>query len=99
MLVIKSRLARNDILETSKYIAGDNYEAGVRFFDAVDESIDLLKTTPRAGVEIAERKGLRMWFIKGFEKHLIFYRVMNNEITIERVLHSAMDYRKVITEK
>lgn len=35
--------------------------------------------------------GLRMWFVKGFENYLIFYRPFGNYIEIVRVLHPSQD--------
>jgi toxin ParE1/3/4 len=43
--------------------------------------------------------GLRMWFVKGFEKYLIFYRSFGNYIEIVRVLHSAQDRDFILSEE
>lgn len=32
-----------------------------------------------------------MWFVKGFEKYLIFYRPFGNYVEVVRILHSAQN--------
>lgn len=41
---------------------------------------------------------LRMWFVPGFEKCLIFYVERSEEVLILRIIHSSRDYSKVIEE-
>lgn len=43
--------------------------------------------------------GIRLWFVKGFEKYLIFYRVFDNYIEIVRVLHSAQDVDSIMEDE
>ena len=40
--------------------------------------------------------GIRLWFVKGFEKYLIFYQVFGNYIEIVRVLHTAQDTDSIL---
>lgn len=99
MKAIRSLPAINDVIETANYIATDNRQAAARFVDAVDESIKSLEANPRIGVELPERENLRMWFVKGFKKHVILYRTMNDEIRIDRVIHSSLDYKGILSEE
>lgn len=96
MQVIQTRLARQDILETAKFIANDNPEAGRRYFQAVKKTTEFITSNPKIGRQIIGHDNLRIWFVKGFEKHLIFYKIVNNELQIVRVLHSAMDYQRLL---
>ena len=41
-------------------------------------------------------EGLRVWRIQGFEKHLIFYRPVDDGIEIVRVLHGARDIDRLL---
>ena len=43
--------------------------------------------------------GIRLWFVKEFEKYLIFYRVFDNYIEIVRVLHSAQDIDSIMEDE
>ena len=35
--------------------------------------------------------GIRVWRVKGFPRHLIFYRTIEGDVEIVRVLHGARD--------
>ena len=98
MLVIQTRLARQDILATAQFIADDNPEAGRRFFDAVKQTSEFIAKSPGIGRIISDKLNIRMWFVKGFEKQLIFYTVRHDELHIERVIASAMDYKRFFPE-
>ena len=39
---------------------------------------------------------VRMWRVRDFEKYLIFYRPVGDRIQIERVVHAAQDYTRVV---
>jgi toxin ParE1/3/4 len=95
--------AEGDIDEHVAYIAEDNIEKALEFDAAVFESFDRLRKMPLIGSERAymnERlNGLRMWFVKGFENYLIFYRPLGDRIEIVRVLHSARDREFIISEE
>ena len=40
--------------------------------------------------------GIRMWPIRGFEKHIIYYRARESGILVIRVLHGARDAEKIL---
>lgn len=78
-------------------------DAGIRFLTATEESFDRLAQMPYIG---GERKfknpalhGLRMWPVKGFEKFLIFYLVLEDTIDIVRVLHASRDLASILEEE
>lgn len=95
MRVIITSLARKDIIESARFIAEDNIDAAVRFLDAIEITANMIKTTPAIGrlKEIGGENNLRMWFVKDFHKHLVFYVATKSEIRIVRVIHSSRDYR------
>ena len=39
-----------------------------------------------------------MFVMKGFPKHLIFYRISENEIEVIRVIHGARDIENLFEE-
>ncbi|MHB9049886.1 MAG: type II toxin-antitoxin system RelE/ParE family toxin [Pirellulales bacterium] len=45
-------------------------------------------TSPRAA-------GVRVWSIKGFENHLVFYRIVNENVEIVRMLHAARNIAEI----
>ena len=95
--------AEADIDEHLAYIAQDNIEKAIEFDVAVFDSFDRLREMPFIGGErtfMNDRlNGLRMWFVKGFENYLIFYRPLGDRIEIVRVLHSAQDRDFIINEE
>lgn len=95
--------AEADIGEHVAYIAEDNIEKALEFDEAVFESFDRLREMPFIGSQRAymneKLNGLRMWFVKGFENYLIFYRPFGDRIEIVRVLHSAQDREFIISEE
>jgi len=43
-----------------------------------------------------EFRDVRMWRVRGFEMYLIFYFPRPDGIAIERVIHAARDYQRVL---
>ncbi len=93
----------DDLLNLSYYISQDSLEAANRFLDACDETFLQIAKMPSIGkrcdFQNSLLKGIRMWFVKGFEKHLSFYLAKENEIEIVRVLHSARDLENILSEE
>ncbi len=73
------------------------------FDKAVFESLDLLCERPLIGTRNVcvnpKLDGLRMWFVKGFEHYLIFYRPFGNYIEVVRILHSAQERHLALEEE
>jgi toxin ParE1/3/4 len=75
-IVITPR-ASQDIDEHFTYIAQNNSDAALRFFDGVRQTYAKLAQMSGMGrpypVTNPRLEGLRKWSVKGFDKHLIFY--------------------------
>lgn len=86
--------------EQSEHIAGDSPTAAFRFLEAADAAFDLLGDFPEIGrlrrFVHPKLSGVRSWPIKGFEKHVIFYRASERHIDILRVIHSARDLTRIL---
>lgn len=100
MKINKSAAALLDIIETAEYIAQDNMDAAARFVDSVDESLKLLVKSPDIGVirKVGKAPEMRMWAVKGFPNSLLFYRTTATEINLIRVIHSARDFYRILTD-
>lgn len=97
---MKSRILRRDTAirdldEQATYIQRDSPEAAIRFLSSAESSFQLLAKSPELGErqtftrpELAE---LRVWQVKGFENHLIFYRHIDGVVEVVRVLHASRD--------
>lgn len=93
----------DDLINLAYYIAQDDLAAADRFLDACDETFHELEQMPGLGRVREFRnpalKDIRMWFVKGFKHHLIFYRLTNTGIEIIRVLHGARDLEHIFDEE
>lgn len=71
--------ASQDLDEHFAYIAQDNLESALQFFDSARLTIAQLAKMPGLGslysIRSQRLRGLRKWAVKGFRKHLIFYLV------------------------
>src|SRR5262245_53409279 len=91
--VHRTSKALADLTEIATYIARDSFEAADRFLSASEETFLLLAKAPLLGqacpFTAPEVAGTRVWRVKGFPKHNIFYRVVDEGVEIVRVIHGA----------
>lgn len=87
--------ADRDLDEQFQHIAGNNRDAALRFLTSARETFEQIATSPELGSiwgfrnpRLAE---VRVWRVRGFKNHLIFYRAIEGGIEIIRVLHGARD--------
>lgn len=93
-LLIKTQ-ARNDVQNAFAYIGADSTKNALRFLDSAQKTFNLLTKKPYMGNPYPFRdsqfSNIRRWFVRDFNKYLIFYRVLDNTVEIIRVLHSSQD--------
>ncbi len=99
--IVRHPRTRQDISEQARYIADDNPAAAERFVAAVEQAFAMLADMPGMGAprEHGGLKGLRMWPVRGFERHLIFYRPIEDGIEVIRVLHASRDLEGLLGEE
>jgi toxin ParE1/3/4 len=99
--ILRQPRARRDIIEQAIYIGQDDPRAAERFQEAVRQAEQMLADMPGIGAPRSFRrlKRLRMWRVRGFERHLIFYREIADGIEVIRVLHSSCDIAAVLEEE
>jgi len=72
----------------------------LRFLDAAEETMKRLAAGPILGSrwesDDPALKDIRVWPIRGFKNHLIFYRVRKDGVEIVRVLHGSRDIAKAL---
>jgi toxin ParE1/3/4 len=90
-----------DIDESALYYTGQaGIELGLRFYAATEETFAWILENPKGGAPREflnpRLRGLRMWPVRGFEKRLVFYRKIEGEVEIVRVLHGARDIEAVL---
>lgn len=88
-----------DLLEQADFIARQNLDAALRFLDSAEQTFRFLAESPDVGnpcnFSSPLAAGLLRWRIRGFEKHLIFYRITEEGIDVVRVLHGARDWETI----
>ena len=92
--------ADRDLDDQADYLASEaSLETALRFYDA---AVTFGKLAGMPGMGERRESGnprladLRIWRIEGFEKHLIFYRPVEDGIEIVRVLHGARDIARIL---
>jgi len=101
-IVIRPR-ASVDLDEHFSYIAQNNFDAALGFFDAARQTFSQLAQMPGIGslynIENLHLVGLRKWAVRGFDKFLIFYLESSDHIEIIRLLHAARDISSILAEE
>jgi toxin ParE1/3/4 len=91
--------ARRDLIRHFAYI-GENSSLAIarRFQSAARATFAELAKTPAIGApgKLAKFPNVRMWRIREFEKHLIFYEPVGDNVEVLRVIHAAQDYNRIL---
>lgn len=86
--------AAGELAEAAAWIHAENPEAGLRLLDAFrgvkDRLLRLPESVPLYRHPRAEALGLRVLRVPGFP-HLIFFRVVGEEVRVLHVVHGARD--------
>ena len=94
--------AESDIDSAAQcYVAQENVDLGLRFYEAVERTFtDLLEQPGLGAVQqwlTEELAGCRRWFVaRPFEVHQVFYLATETRLEVIRVLHGARDLRSVL---
>lgn len=93
--------ARRDLREIlAYYIETAGVETARHFREAAAQTFHQLSKFPLQGVpgkvRRSEYRDIRMWRVRGFEMYLVFYLPRQDGIPVERVIHAARDYRRVL---
>ena len=92
--LVRSAEAEEDLVRIWLRIAGDNPPAADRLLSRIDEVCGLLAEQPKIGAAYDEvRPGLRLFAVRSY---LVLYREIPGGAEIVRVLHSAMEWRKLL---
>ena len=85
--------ALDDLEEIVLYIAQNNRTAAMRMHDEIIKKANDLSVFPKRGRSVPNEKmrkaGYRMLIVKPY---IMFYRVINRNVFIYRVIHGASNY-------
>ena len=102
MSITRRDAALQDLIGLAYYIALGDVDPAYRFLNAAEETFRDLERMPLVGssreFQNSALVGIRMWRVKDFRKHLIFYRPTEDGVEIIRVLHSARDIEGLFSE-
>lgn len=94
--------ALEDLIEQSVYIAQGSQSAALQFLEMAEKTFDELAEMPQMGNSDPFRNihltGVRRWRVRDFERHLIFYKLLEDSIEIVRVLDSSRDIESLFEE-
>lgn len=93
---ILSTEALRDMAEIHGYIAMDNPEAAERVIQAFEANASLLANQPELGQIKPRLRHLRLWVVAEFPNYLMFYREIEGQVEIVRVLHGARDLQGIL---
>ena len=92
-----------DIDQHFAYIAQENPDTALQFFDSARQTFAQLARMPGMGnvyqLENPRLQGLRRWAVKGFKKYLIFYFEREDCIEIARVLYAGRDIERILEQE
>jgi len=102
--VIKRAHAQRDLIEAADHL---HQAAGMataeRFLKAVEKTLAKLGASPGLGSPWdsphPRLQGIRAWPVKGFPKHIIFFRPAENGIEVLHVLHGMRDLERMLRKK
>ncbi len=85
--------AHSDLESIYRFVAKDDVLAADRLFERLDGCCHALADFPRRGAARLELgKGLHSWSVG---RYIIFYRLLENVVTVIRVVHGARDLSKL----
>ncbi|MFB0844116.1 type II toxin-antitoxin system RelE/ParE family toxin [Paenibacillus oleatilyticus] len=87
--------AVDDLDEIFSYITQDNWQNAEKMLERLSREIGGLADFPHMGSVLSEddytliQRGYRFIVVSPY---LVFYRIINNEVIIHRILHGRRDY-------
>ena len=99
-IVVRSPQAELDLEELAEYIARRQPRIALLFLYAAEKAFALHADFPEIGGKWTSKAprlaDLRVWRVPGFRHHLIFYRIVGEEVQVVRVLWGTRDLEKLL---
>lgn len=98
--VHRTAAAVNDVNDIVDFLAAENLDLAIRFVDSLEATFGQLVQSPELGAVHAfsdpQLANIRIWSPSRFRNYLIFYRPIQHEILVIRVIHAARDWEELI---
>jgi toxin ParE1/3/4 len=92
-----------DVDDAALFIAQDNLNAALRFYDAVEKTLIQIRAHPLRWplyeLDYPRLATLRKCAVSGFRNYLIFYLIDYDIVEVIRVLHGARDIPAVLLDQ
>ena len=93
--IVRRPKAAQDAEEIADYIAGDSLSAAIRFLENLESTLADLAGTPNSGTRFESTDprltGLMFRRVRGFPRHVVFYKAIPGAIEVVRILHGSRD--------
>ena len=98
MRVSRTAQAESDALEIALTIGEDSLDAALRFLDNLEATVRQLERFPLAGPQVALERfpNLRCIAVQQFPKHVLFYVVDEDAVTVVRVGNTPRDWSELL---
>lgn len=91
-----TEFAQLDLFNIFEIIAKDKPSVAIEYINKLEETIELLSVNPKLGIECNNKNIDKDCRILIFENYLIFYKLIDDEIHIGRILNSNQDYKSMV---
>jgi len=92
-----------DIADLAEYLFERSEAIARRFVEQADFTIKELAKTPGIGSPKPYRAkklaGMRSWWVKGFPKHLILYKLVEGGILVVAIVHGARNIPRILRDR
>ena len=99
MRVCRTAQAEADALEIALTISEDSLDAALRFLDKLEATVRQLERFPLSGPRVALERfpNLHCIAVPQFPKHLLFYIVDKDAVTVVRVGNTRRDWSELLS--
>lgn len=99
--IVRCEAAKRDITSHFAYLGERaGLRVAKRFTAAVRATLFELSKMPEMGapgrIQKGRFAGVRIWPVPGFRNYLIIYRPLADGLIVERVIHAAQDYQRIL---
>lgn len=96
----KKPIVIRDLSELANYIGENNLDASDHFLSAAEITFKQIAGFPTIGKvsQFSDPRlvNIRQIAIKGFPKYIIFYRILENEVEVLRVIYGTRDIQAIL---
>ncbi len=101
-LVMRPQAVRDLDEQIAYFVVNASKAVAIRFAHMANETIEMIMEMPELGApwesDAAKLQGLRYRMMKRFKRHVVFYRVTDEAIEIDRILRGSRNLEQYLLE-